>query len=39
VTVRALAKTTVYLRVRAAAGAWTGAWSPVLTTSAGPCLL
>jgi hypothetical protein len=39
VTVRALVKTTVYLRVRAAAGAWTGAWSPVLTTSAGPCLL
>ncbi|MCD2192249.1 hypothetical protein LQ327_02415 [Actinomycetospora endophytica] len=39
VTVRALVKTSVYLRVRAAAGAWTGAWSPVLTTSAGPCLL
>jgi hypothetical protein len=39
VTVRALAKTTVSLRVRAAVGAWTGPWSPVLTTSAGPCLL
>jgi hypothetical protein len=39
VTVRAVLKTTVYLRARAAAGAWTGAWSPTLTTSAGPCLL
>jgi hypothetical protein len=37
--VRAVFRTTVYLRVRAAAGAWTGAWSPTLTTSAGPCLL
>jgi hypothetical protein len=33
----AILKTTVNLRVRAAAGAWTGAWSPTLTTSAGPC--
>jgi hypothetical protein len=39
VTVRAIFRATVYLRVRAAAGAWTGMWSPTLTTAAGPCLL
>jgi hypothetical protein len=39
VTVKALVKTTLYLRVRPAAGNWVGAWSPVLTSSAGPCLL
>jgi hypothetical protein len=39
VTVRAVFRTTVLLRVRDAAGAWTGPWSPTLTTSAGPGLL
>jgi hypothetical protein len=38
VTARAILKTTVSLRVRATVGTWTGAWSPTLTTSAGPCL-
>ncbi|MFC5064194.1 hypothetical protein [Actinomycetospora atypica] len=39
VTVRAILPTTVYLRVRGVVGAWTGPWSPALTTRAGPCLL
>ncbi|MEJ2869033.1 hypothetical protein WCD74_14765 [Actinomycetospora sp. OC33-EN08] len=39
VTVRTLLlRATVHLRVRAISGAWTGPWSPTLTTSAGPCL-
>ncbi|MDL5155815.1 hypothetical protein [Actinomycetospora termitidis] len=39
VTVRALlVRVTVYLRVRAVSGAWSGPWSPTLTTTAGPCL-
>lgn len=39
VTVRAVLRTTVYLRVRATAWAWTGPWSPTVTTTAGPCLV